>query len=92
MGVYVIGLAVAAGPVLALASAVSGDMPGELFYVPAENASLMSRTRWPSCCGGRMACAVERNDAGEVDIVLADDDTALLRRSTTGSSADRGRR
>jgi hypothetical protein len=54
-------------------------MPGELFYVPAENASLMTPDALAIMLRqGGMACAVERDDAGEVDIVLADDDTALL--------------
>ena len=54
-------------------------MPGELFYVPAEGASLMTPDALAVMLRqGGMPCRVERDDAGEVDIVLADDDTALL--------------
>jgi hypothetical protein len=54
-------------------------MPGELFYVPAENASLMTPDALAIMLRqGGMRCKVERNDAGEVDIVLDADDTALL--------------
>ena len=54
-------------------------MPGELFYVPAENASLMTPDALAIMLRqGGLPCKVERDDAGEVDIVLDADETALL--------------
>jgi hypothetical protein len=55
-------------------------MPGELFYVPAENASLMTPDALAIMLRqGGLRCSVERSDdAGELDIVLDDDATALL--------------
>jgi len=55
-------------------------MPGgELFYVPAETTALTTPDALAVMLRqGGMACAVKKNDDGEVDIVLDADQTTLL--------------
>jgi hypothetical protein len=54
-------------------------MPGELFYVPDDTAALVTPDALAVMLRqGGMACGLEKNDAGDVDIVLDEDDTALL--------------
>ena len=54
-------------------------MPGELVYVAAEDSPYLTPDALAVMLRqGGMACAVERNDDGEVDIVLDADRTALL--------------
>ena len=55
-------------------------MPGELVYVPAdEGAALVTPDALATMLRqGGMRCEVEKNDDGDVDIVLEDDKTALL--------------
>jgi hypothetical protein len=54
-------------------------MPGELFYVPHDTTALVTPDALAVMLRqGGMPCAVEQNDVGDVDIVLRDDDTALL--------------
>ena len=52
---------------------------GIVYYGPAENAALVSADALAVMLRqGGMRCAVEKNDDGEVDIVLEADHTALL--------------
>ena len=54
-------------------------MPGELVYLPDESAALVTPDALAVMLRqGGMRCAVERNDDGDVDIVLDEDRTALL--------------
>ena len=54
-------------------------MPGELFYVPDDTAALVTPDALVTMLRqGGMRCEVEKNDEGDVDIVLNDDRTALL--------------
>ena len=54
-------------------------MPGELVYVPAETTALITPDALAAMLRqGGMRCAVEKNDDGDVDIVLDADRTALL--------------
>ena len=54
-------------------------MPGELVYFPDETTALITPDALAIMLRqGGMPCAVEKNDAGEVDIVLDADKTALL--------------
>ncbi len=60
-------------------------MPGELLYVAAEDSPYLTADALAVMLRqGGMACRVEKHDAGEVDIVLDADRTALLL-STDGS-------
>jgi hypothetical protein len=54
-------------------------VPGELFYVPDDTAALVTPDALATMLRqGGMRCEVERNDNGDVDIVLSDDKTVLL--------------
>ena len=54
-------------------------MPGELFYFPDDNASLVTPDALAAMLRqGGMRCEAEKNEDGDVDIVLTDDATALL--------------
>jgi hypothetical protein len=54
-------------------------MPGDLFYFPDDSAALVTPDALATMLRqGGMRCEVEKNDDGDVDIVLADDATALL--------------
>jgi hypothetical protein len=54
-------------------------MPGELVYFPDETTALITPDALAIMLRqGGMSCAVEKNDVGEVDIVLDADQTALL--------------
>ena len=54
-------------------------MPGELLYVPDETTALTTPDALAVMLRqGGMPCVVEKNDDGDVDIVLDADRTALL--------------
>ena len=54
-------------------------MPGELFYVPDDTAALVTPDALAAMLRqGGMRCEVEKDDEGDIDIVLEDDKTALL--------------
>jgi hypothetical protein len=54
-------------------------MPGELFYLPDDTTALVTPDALATMLRqGGMRCEVEKNDDGDVDIVLDDDKTALL--------------
>lgn len=54
-------------------------MPGEYVYFPDDDAALITPDALAIMLRqGGMPCAVEKNDAGETDIVLDADRTAIL--------------
>ena len=54
-------------------------MPGDLFYFPDDSAALVTPDALATMLRqGGMRCEMEKNDDGDVDIVLQDDATALL--------------
>jgi hypothetical protein len=54
-------------------------VPAELIYVPDEGAALVTADALAVMLRqGGMRCVVEKNDDGDVDIVLDEDRTALL--------------
>jgi len=54
-------------------------VPAELFYFQGEDGPLMTPDALAVMLRQNgLACAVEKNDAGEIDIVLEADHTALL--------------
>jgi hypothetical protein len=54
-------------------------VPGDLVYYPADTTAVMTPDALAIMLRqGGMRCAVEKNDEGEVDIVLDADRTALL--------------
>jgi hypothetical protein len=54
-------------------------MPGELIYVPDDTTALITPDALAVMLRqGGMSCTVEKNDDGDVDIIVDEDRTALL--------------